>query len=191
MRRIVDIPLHARCEVLRRVADNEGDLSRYAVPDSSMPVMRQMFRSARHAAHLFFRSQLSLKLRGGVRLEFVDSRGRRAESPAEAEARRQRAELGRMVGELAQCLDADPDIRPELRHLAYLETALRQQGLAALQTLPVDVLHKALDQFEGLVSNWAPTGLAMLRSKMAVAVNERSAEETSASVSAPVSRTTV
>ena len=71
--------------------------------------------------------------------------------------------------------DADPDIRPELGHLAYLETALMQQGLLALDTIPVDVLHKALDQFEGLVSNWAPRGLATLRSKMAVALSERSA----------------
>jgi hypothetical protein len=138
------------------------------------------------AAHLFFRSQLRLRLRGGLRVEFAESGPAASDSPAARADAARRAEFASMVGELAQCLDADPDIRPELRHLAYLETALLQQGLLALDTVPLDVLHKALDQFEGLVSNWAPRGLATLRSKMAVALNERSASGAEATGSTPL-----
>jgi hypothetical protein len=152
-----------------------------------MEIVRKALQPVGHAARLFFRSQVRLRVRGGVKLEFVDRDGRPTASPQEQAAAARRAELARIVGELAQCLDADPDIRPELRHLAYVETALRQQGLDALYSVPLDVLHKALDQFEGLVSNWSPWGLATLRSKMAVALGERSAgEEGSVASSTPM-----
>lgn len=150
-----------------------------------MDLIRKTFRSVAHAGHLFFRSQLRLRVRGGVRLEFVERDGRPTASPEDLARQARQAELSRIIGELAQCLDADPDIRRELRHLAYLETTLRQQGLDALHTLPVDVLHKALDQFEGLVSNWSPWGLATLRSKMAVALAERGASDETAAASTP------
>ncbi len=152
-----------------------------------MEFVRKALKPVGHAAHLFFRSQLRLRVRGGLRLEFVERDGQRRLSPQEQAAAAERAAVGRMVGELAQCLDADPDIRPELRHLAYLETMLRQRGLEALQAVPLDVLHKALDQFEGLVSNWSPWGLATLRSKMAVALSERRQHENAAAPSTPVS----
>lgn len=155
-----------------------------------MDIARKALRSVGHATHLFFRSQLKLRLRGGPRLEFVEPDGSRSASPQEQAQAAQQAELARMIGELAQCLDADPDIRPELRHLAYLETLLRQRGLAALQALPLDVLQKALEQFEGLVTNWSPCGLAALRSKMAVALSERRLAEQAPPSAPPVSRTT-
>jgi len=142
-----------------------------------MDLIRKSLRALGHAGHLFFRSQLRLRWRRGVRVEFVEPDGQPTASPEALARQAQRAELSRIVGELAQCLDADPDIRPELRHLAYVETAIRQQGLDALQNLPLDVLQKALDQFEGLVSNWSPWGLATLRSKMAVVLAERTAAE--------------
>lgn len=151
-----------------------------------MPLLRQILKPLGQASDLFFRQQVKLRLRGGVRVELVDQDGRRRATPEELAERRRRGELSLMVGELAQCLDADPDIRPELRHLAYVETLLRQQGLDALQAVPLDVLHKALDQFEGLVSNWSPRGLAMLRSKMAVALGERGADEDLSGESTPV-----
>lgn len=138
-----------------------------------MALLRQLLKPLGQASHLFFKSQVKLRLRGGMRVELVERDGRRRVSPEQLAERQRQVELSLMVGELAQCLDADPDIRPELRHLAYLETMLRQQGLDALQVLPLEVLRKALDQFEGLVSNWSPRGLATLRSKMAVALHER------------------
>ncbi|MCB1996810.1 MAG: hypothetical protein H6933_14880 [Burkholderiaceae bacterium] len=148
-----------------------------------MDLIRKSLRAVGHAGHLFFRSQLKLRWRRGVRVEFVERDGQLTASPEALARQARRTELSRIVGELAQCLDADADIRPELRHLAYLETALRQQGLEALQNLPLDVLQKALDQFEGLVSNWSPWGLATLRSKMAVALAERAAVDEPAAAS--------
>lgn len=138
-----------------------------------MALVRKALRPITQAARLFFRSQVKLSLRGGLRLDLVDKDGTPVATPEARAAAARRAELSAMLGELAQCLDADPDIRPELRHLAYLETTLLQQGLLALDTVPLEVLRKALAQFEGLVCNWTPRGLATLRSKMAVAVNER------------------
>lgn len=152
-----------------------------------MDFVRKALKPVGRAAHLFFRSQVRLRVQGGVRLELVEHDGQRRLSPQEQAAVAQRAEVARIVGELAQCLDADADIRRELRHLAYLETMLRQRGLDALQAVPLDVLHKALDQFEGLVSNWAPWGLATLRSKMAVALAERRVAEDAQAPSTPVS----
>lgn len=152
-----------------------------------MDLVRKALKPVGHAADLFFRRQLKLSVRGGLRVELVDGEGERRLSPAEQAAAAQRAELARIVGELAQCMDADPDIRRELRHLAYLETLLRQRGLEALQAVPLDVLHKALDQFEGLVSNWSPWGLATLRSKMAVALAERRLNEEAQAPSTPLS----
>ena len=140
----------------------------------------------RKALHLFFRSDVKLRVQGGMRVEFVDGQDAPQASPQQKAAEARRAELALIIGELAQCLDADPDIRPELRHLAYVETLLRQQGLAALEALPVDVLRRALEQFEGLVSNWAPKGLATLRSMMAVAVRQRSESGQEAGASTPV-----
>jgi hypothetical protein len=148
--------------------------------DPNMAFLRKTLKPLGHAAHLFFRSQLRLQVRGGLRVEFTESGATPSDNPAARAAAARRAEFATMVGELAQCLDADPDIRPELRHLAYLETALLQQGLLALDAVPLDVLQRALDQFEGLVSNWAPRGLATLRSKMAVALSERSVSGTGA-----------
>lgn len=154
-----------------------------------MEIVRKTLRPIGHAAHLFFRSQLRLRVRGGLRLEFVERDGRRTQSPEELAEIARRRELSLMLGELAQCLDADPDIRPELRHLAFVETVLRQQGLSALDSVPLHVLRTALEQFEGLVSNWTPRGLATLRSKMAVTLGEREAsgEEATSSASRSLS----
>ncbi|MEO5733709.1 MAG: hypothetical protein ABIN96_17035, partial [Rubrivivax sp.] len=65
------------------------------------------------------------------------------------------------------------DTRPTLRHLVFVEHALAKKGLRALHKLPLDVLQRALEQLEGMVTNWSPTGLASLRSRMAVAIIDR------------------
>jgi hypothetical protein len=78
-----------------------------------------------------------------------------------------------MLGQLAVVLDEVPETRETLRHLVFLEHALKKKGLKALKKMPLDVLRRALEQFEGLVTNWSPEGLANLRSKMAVTVIDR------------------
>ncbi len=138
-----------------------------------MGFFRTLFSPLRRAAFLFFKAQVQVRVDGGMRVELSDGSGQRVVPPEELVARRERAELERLQRELAEVLGQSPEIRAELRHLAYIEHALQQKGLRALKLVPLDVLQKALDQFEGLVSNWEPRGLAMLRSKMAVTVRQR------------------
>lgn len=138
-----------------------------------MGFFNTLFAPFRRAAFLFFKAQVQVRVEGGMRVELSDGSGRRVVPPEELAARRERAELECVQRELAEALGVAPEIRVELRHLAYIEHALQQKGLRALQLVPLEVLQKALEQFEGLVSNWEPRGLAMLRSKMSVTVRER------------------
>ena len=90
---------------------------------------------------------------------------------------RDREALEGMRADLAHALDETFGARHKLRHLAYIENQLAADGLAMLDSVPLGILRLALEQFEGLVFNWSPQGLACLRSKMAVAVHERVAQE--------------
>lgn len=155
-------------------ADNDPSPLRIHPP---MELVRKTLRPIGHAARLFFRKQLRLQVRGGLRLIWEDPEVRRPPSRQEVQAAREQTELDLVLQQLAEALDADPDIRPSLRHLAYLEHALRQVGMRALYKVPLDVLRRAHEQFEGLVSNWEPRGLATLRSKMAVAVIDRETQD--------------
>ena len=132
----------------------------------------------RHAAVAFFKHDLALKREGGAVHIVLEQRSgtasrNRPPSAAERAARRADDELQLMRRQLAQLLDELPATRGSLRQLAFVEQALGRKGLRALDKLPLDVLRHALEQFEGLVTNWSPVGLATLRSKMAVAVIER------------------
>lgn len=144
-----------------------------------MDIVRKTLRPIGRAAHLFFRCHLRLKLRGGVRVELAEREApKRPQTREEQLAARAQAELDEMRTQLAEVLGADASIRQELRYLAYIEHALAQHGLrAALYKVPLDVLKRAHEQFEGLVTNWEPRGLATLRSKMAVAVIDREAQD--------------
>jgi hypothetical protein len=77
---------------------------------------------------------------------------------------------------LKQLLDTHRQTRRVMRHLGYFERVLAAKGQQALTELPVDVLAKALKQFETLVINWSDPLLATLRSQMAVAVLHRSGD---------------
>ena len=83
-------------------------------------------------------------------------------------------ELQAMREDLKQLLDAHPMTRNLMRHLVYVDAALQRQGVAALSEVPVEVLDKAVEQLESLVTNWSNVRLADLRSKMSVAVVQRS-----------------
>jgi hypothetical protein len=86
---------------------------------------------------------------------------------------KEREELAQIRAELSALLNQLPETRSAMRHLVFVEQALAKKGLRALHKVPLDVLRKALEQLEGLVTNWSPVGLANLRSKMAVAVLDR------------------
>lgn len=129
----------------------------------------------RSVLRAFFCRDLALRLDSGrPRLKLADAddamRTPAAAAPADAQ-------LALMREELAALLDAQPGARQVLRHLAVFEAAFRRHGPAVLERAPLGLLRAALEQFEGLVSNWSPVGLATLRSKMAVALIERDEDD--------------
>jgi hypothetical protein len=132
----------------------------------------------RTAALAFFKHELAVR-RGedGVRLVLEARHGAtgKAKPPSRTEQarRKEREELVLMLAQLRELLDDLPETRQTMRHLVFLEKSLAKKGLRALHGLPLDVLQRALEQLEGLVTNWSPVGLAGLRSKMAVAIIDR------------------
>lgn len=137
---------------------------------------RSPFGLLRTAFDAVFRQDLALRRGpGGVRvvLKRADGGAEPPPTPEELERRRQHAELLAARGELTGLLDEDPTARSTMRHLAVVEHALGRLGWQALERVPLDVLQRALEQFEQRVSNWSARGLACLRSRMAVAVAER------------------
>lgn len=141
---------------------------------SSKPALLKPLKRALSA---FFKHDLTIKRDdAGVRLVLEDRLQPVQERPltrAELGARKEERLLALAREQLAAVLDHDADARGRLRHLAHLEHALRKKGWRGLHKVPLEVLQRGLEQFEGLVSNWSPEGLAGLRSKMAVAVIER------------------
>jgi hypothetical protein len=144
-----------------------------------MSALARILNPLRQAAAAFFRHDVALRRADdGMRIVLEDRRSAlaaaaRPPTRAEVAARKEQQELEQMRGELAALLDDLPEARQTLRHLVFVEQALGKKGLRALHKLPLDVLQRALEQFEGLVTNWSPVGLASLRSKMAVAIIDR------------------
>lgn len=99
-----------------------------------------------------------------------------ARARREADEQRQR-QLQQIRDQLAAVFATLPGLRQHLEHLARVEAALVEQGLAFLDSMPLAQLRLALRQFEDAVLNWAPEGLAYLRSRMAMAVRERALRE--------------
>lgn len=133
----------------------------------------------RGAVQAFFKADLALQRQtDGVHIVLKD-RPAPAPKPGKAPTReevtalRDKEELRLMLEQLAGLLDELPETRDTLRHLVFVEKALAKKGLRALHKLPLDVLQRALEQLEGLVTNWTPAGLASLRSRMAVSIIDR------------------
>lgn len=144
-----------------------------------MAAFTRLFKPLSQAAAAFFRHDLALK-RGEQGVEIVleprrpDGSKPSRQAKREDEARRKaRAELDLVLSQLKALLDEVPETRGTLKQLVFVEQALQKKGLKALHKLPLPVLQKALEQLEGLVTNWSPAGLANLRSKMAVAIIDR------------------
>lgn len=139
--------------------------------------LTRLFDPLRHAATAFFKHDLALRRDGETRqvkivLEHRPAKGGKP-TREELAQRKEREELGLIRAQLAELLDSLPETRATMRHLVFVEQALAKKGLKALHRLPIEVLQHALGQFEGLVTNWSPAGLANLRSKMAVAIIDR------------------
>lgn len=148
-----------------------------------MSAFARIFKPLHQAATAFFQHDLTLRRAdGGLRLVFElrsadDGAGAvgtgKQPSRAQLQADKNRQELALIQAQLTDLLDSVPETRGTMRHLVFVEHALARKGLQALHKLPLDVLQQALEQIEGLVTNWSPAGLASLRSKMAVAIIDR------------------
>ncbi len=143
-----------------------------------MSPLSHLFNPFRKLVAAVFRHDLALRrAESGVRvvLEERSTRPGKVKPPSRAElaAAREAKELELMRTQLAELLNEVPETRQAMRHLVFVEQALTRKGLRALHKLPLDVLQRALEQLDGLVTNWSPVGLAGLRSKMAVAIIDR------------------
>jgi hypothetical protein len=144
-------------------------------------------RLSRRAYALIFRRHVSLQVaEGGVRVTLQDRPAAlnrdRPPTRAELAARKAQQEFHLMQQQLTELLNELPETRSTLRHLVVVERAMERKGLRALESLPVELLRRALDQLEGMVMNWSPTGLAALRSRIAVLIIERDKPLASAEV---------
>lgn len=144
-----------------------------------MSAVPRWFKPLKQIVDAIFRHDLSLRRDAqGVRVVLNDRAnglGPGRMSPAEEAAAKERQEVALMRTQLSALLDELPETRNTMRHLAFVDQALGKKGLRALDKLPLELMRHALDQFEGLVTNWSPVGLAGLRAKMAVAIIRREA----------------
>ena len=75
--------------------------------------------------------------------------------------------------DLFNLLGQHPSSRRLMRHLAMVERTLQAEGIDGFEALPVRFIARALTELESLVWDWSPSGLAELRSRMAVLVKNR------------------
>ncbi|WP_372526733.1 hypothetical protein [Piscinibacter sp.] len=125
-----------------------------------------------HWLKLVFATPIRVQRRGqNLRLVFDDKPPRTPAAPEPVGTpSTQDVSLRAMRKALRHLLDQHADVRRVMRHLCHLESALKRSGDQAFDELPVELLRTALTQFEGLVTDWSPGGLAELRSRLAVSV---------------------
>ena len=159
-----------------------------------MSALSRLLRPLHQAASVFFTCDLTLRRsEQGVQVVLQErasaAGGKAPPSRSELARLKQEAEFALMREQLRALLDELPETRRTLRHLVFVEQALAGKGLRALHKLPLETLRRALEQFEGLVTNWSPVGLAGLRSKMAVAIIDRGRQAPDAESEAEADRT--
>ena len=153
-----------------------------------------MFAPLMRALRAIFVDELQLQrgprgLSLGLQRKAKAPSAKRAPAPDKTKAQLAAStELAPIQRDLATLFDSMPGSRRALCHLAYVEQELTEQGLARLQTMALNPLRQALGELENAVVNWSPTGLASLRSKMAVALREREAASDGEEVDVPASR---
>ena len=140
----------------------------------------KIFAPLRQAVAAFFKHDLALR-RDDAGLQIVlepkvengPKKKPKKGSREDVAQQKDKQELALVLEQLGTLLSELPETRQTMRPLVFVEQALRKKGLRALHKLPLDVLQRALEQLEALVTNWSPLGLANLRSKMAVAILDR------------------
>jgi hypothetical protein len=142
-----------------------------------MQAVFRVFKPLQRALRAFFSDDISLRRKGrglAIVMQEKSKSGDAERKPAAGDAeRREQDELLLILRQLSAVLSEQAQTRSRFRHLVFVEHALQKKGLRALHKLPLDVLQRALEQLEALVTNWAPEGLANLRSKMAVTIIDR------------------
>jgi len=141
-----------------------------------MSNLKDLLQPLRTAAAAFFRYEVALRREGSAVHVGLEERPRpeaARRSRVDVAAQHEQEALALIRAELSALLNEQPATRETMRHLVFVEQALARKGLRALHKIPVDLLQRALEQLEGLVTNWSPVGLANLRSKMAVAIIDR------------------
>lgn len=156
-----------------------------------MRALLKLFNPIRQAAAAFFKHDLALKRDSGTLHLVLEARSPAPAAPkakkgsrAEAAKLKEKQELALILEQIGALLDEVPETRSTLRYLVFVEQALQKKGLRALHKLPLSALQRALEQLEGLVTNWSPVGLASLRSKMAVAIIDREHQDPDAEADA-------
>jgi hypothetical protein len=144
-----------------------------------MSALNRMINPLRQAAAAFFKHDVALKRQPQGLHIVLEARApepkklKPKDARLEAAKQKEKREQALVVDQLAALLAEYPEARTTLRHLVFVESSVRKKGLKILHKLPLDVMQRALEQLEGLVTNWSPEGLANLRSKMAVAILDR------------------
>ncbi|MDE2564333.1 MAG: hypothetical protein KGL50_00990, partial [Burkholderiales bacterium] len=138
----------------------------------------RFFLALRAAVIAFFKHDLALRRADdGVRLVLEERPAPPPKpKPPSREAKavaKDTQELALTRQQLSALLDEVPGTRTAMRHLVFVEKALQKKGFRALAKLPTELLARALEQLEGLVTNWSPVGLASLRSRLAVLLMAR------------------
>jgi hypothetical protein len=162
-----------------------------------MSAINQALTAIRRGFHAFFKADVRLQRQDGQMLIVLDDARAAAARPArparggklDEAARKDSRELKEMTAALSALLDELPENRTTLRHLVFIEHALQKKGSRALYKVPMEVLKRAHEQLEAVVTNWSSTGLACLRSKMAVAVIDREVRDSPAEAEEDVYRT--
>ena len=145
-----------------------------------MRALIKLLAPLRRAGAAFFKHDLALR-RDATGLQIVmeartepkPKRTHKQQAQEDLAQQKAKRDLALIVEQVGVLLAEVPESRSALRHLVFVEAALQKKGLRALGKLPVEVLERALEQLESLVTNWSPVGLASLRSKMAVAIMDR------------------
>ncbi len=156
-----------------------------------MSAIFKLLDPLRQAVAAFFRHDLALR-RDDSGLQIVlepkveagPKKKPKKGSREDVTQRKDKHELTLVLEQLGTLLSELPETRQTMRPLVFVEQALQKKGLRAVHKLPLDVLERALEQLEGLVTNWSPVGLANLRSKMAVAILDREHMDPEAEVDA-------
>lgn len=126
--------------------------------------------------------------REGARVNVVLRKGTLAAAPrANAEVRDSDLQAVLMVGDLRALLDGAHGIRKVLRHLAAVEHHLKRRGPAAINELPLRVLHQAVRQLDSLAVPPVAPGLLKLRTLLLQAIGGQEEQTRQAGLLTPIS----